>query len=162
MRTFSVPVHRVASVEDYPNYDRMSIIKLENLTYAGIGFSLQSDDGRHRFKVGDLCVMIGSASVLPEWVLKDMGLWDEDTNKAVDLREPSVGIRVIPLQLGGEFREGVLYPTFVEVVCATELDSVPSTFGQRDNIAQHEMVITVHRFAKLKQEAIDWMKAKEE
>ena len=108
MSTFSVPVCRVASVEDHPNADRLSIIKLENLGYVCISAKL--DDGSHRYKKGDLCVYIPSASVMPEWLLKDMGFWNEETGKG--MLAGALGNRVKPLRIRGIYSEGVLYPVY--------------------------------------------------
>lgn len=92
MSTFSCPVVRVASVEDHFNADRLSIIKMEGLGYTAI--SAKMDDGSPRYKAGDWVVYIPSASVLPEWLLKEMGFWNEvgtrssqptNLNQTVDL-----------------------------------------------------------------------------
>lgn len=106
MSTFSCPVVKVASVEHHPNADRLSIVRLEGLGYTAISAKL--DDGAARYAAGDYVIYIPSASVLPEWLLKKMGFWDEANNRG-SLAGPS-GDRVKPMKLRGIFSEGVLYP----------------------------------------------------
>jgi len=106
MSRFSVPVCRVASVEDHPNADRLSIVKLEGLGWVCISAKLE--DGSPRYNVGDFVVYIPSAALLPEWLLKEMDFWNEETGKG--MLSGSDGNRVKPLKLRGIFSEGVLYP----------------------------------------------------
>ena len=110
MSTFSCPVVRVSSVEDHKNADRLSIVKMEGLGYTCISGKL--DDGSPRYKVGDFVVYIPSASVLPEWLLKSMDFWNEETGKG--FLSGADGNIVRPKRLRGIFSEGVLFPiTFV-------------------------------------------------
>jgi len=106
MSTFSCPVVRVASVEDHPNADRLSLVRLEGLGYLCISGKLE--DGSPRYQAGDWCVYIPSAAVLPEWLLREMDFWNEETGKG--MLSGSDGNRVKPLKLRSIFSEGVLYP----------------------------------------------------
>ncbi len=106
MSKFSCPVVRVESVENHPNADRLSLVRLEGLGYLCITGKLS--DGSHRYSSGDFCVYIPSASVLPTWLLKDMEFWNEETGKGT--LAGSDGNRVKPLKLRGIFSEGVLFP----------------------------------------------------
>jgi len=106
MSTFSVPVCCVASVENHENADRLSIVKLEGMGFTCISGKLE--DGSPRYKVGDFVVYIPSAAVLPEWLLREMDFWNEETGKG--MLSGSDGNRVKPLKLRGVFSEGVLYP----------------------------------------------------
>jgi RNA ligase (TIGR02306 family) len=106
MSTFSCPVVRVAEVTNHPNADRLSIVRLEGLGYTCISGKLE--DGSPRYKAGDFVVYIPSASVLPEWLLKEMDFWNDETGKGT--LAGSDGNRVKPLKLRGIFSEGVLYP----------------------------------------------------
>lgn len=107
MSTFSCPVVRVSEVVDHPNADRLSIVKLEGLGYLCISGKLE--DGSPRYKTGDWVVYIPSDSVLPEWLLKDMGFWNAETGRG--MLAGSAGDRVKPLKLRGIFSEGVIFPT---------------------------------------------------
>lgn len=126
MSTFTCPVVRVASVEDHPNADRLSIVRLEGLGYTCISGKLE--DGSPRYKTGDWVVYIPSASVLPEWLLKDMEFWNEETGKGT--LAGSDGNRVKPLRLRGIFSEGVLYPATV----SEETDGLP---GDQDHFVKY-------------------------
>lgn len=108
MSTFTCPVVRVASVEDHPNADRLSIVRLEGLGYTAISGKL--NDGNPRYKAGDLVVYIPSQSVLPTWLLKDMEFWNEETGKGT--LAGSDGNRVKPLRLRGIFSEGLILGLF--------------------------------------------------
>ena len=117
MSKFSCPVVRVAAVEEHPNADRLSLVRLEGLGYLCI--ANKREDGSPRYRPGDFVVYIPSASVLPEWLLKEMGFWNEETGKG--MLAGSAGDRVKPLKLRGIFSEGVLYPATVKVVDSTEM-----------------------------------------
>lgn len=106
MSTFSCPVVRVSEVIEHPNADRLSIVKLEGMGFTCISGKLE--DGSPRYKVGDFVVYIPSAAVLPEWLLREMDFWNEETGKG--MLSGSDGNRVKPLKLRGVFSEGVLYP----------------------------------------------------
>lgn len=127
MSTFSCPVVRVAEVTEHPNADRLSIVKLEGLGYTCISAKL--DDGRPRYKAGDLVVYIPSAAVLPEWLLRVMGFWNDELGKGA--LAGSSGDRVKPLKLRGIFSEGVLYPVLSHVA-----GYVIEIFGQGDEFVE--------------------------
>lgn len=106
MSKFSCPVVRILSVEDHPNADRLSVVKLSGLGYICISGKL--DDGSHRYNPGDWVVYIPSAAILPEWLLKKMEFWNYETEHG--MLAGADGNRVKPLKLRGIFSEGVLYP----------------------------------------------------
>jgi RNA ligase (TIGR02306 family) len=106
MSEFRVPVVRVAEVIPHPNADRLSIIRLEGLGFTCISANLEG--GSARYNVGDLCVYIPSAAVLPEWLLKQMGFWNDAEGKGT--LAGSDGNRVKPMRLRGVFSEGILVP----------------------------------------------------
>jgi RNA ligase (TIGR02306 family) len=106
MSTFSCPVVRVSEVIEHPNADRLSIVKLEGLGFTCISGKLE--DGSPRYKAGDFVVYIPSAAMLPEWLLKEMDFWNDETGKGT--LAGSDGNRVKPLKLRGIFSEGVLFP----------------------------------------------------
>ena len=106
MSTFSCPVARVATVDNHPNADRLSILTLEGMGFTCISAKLE--DGSPRYAVGDFVVYIPSAAVLPEWLLRDMEFWNAELGKGT--LAGTDGNRVKPLKLRGVFSEGVLYP----------------------------------------------------
>lgn len=104
MSTFSVPVVQVLSVEHHPNADKLSIIQV--LGYTCISAKLE--DGSHRYNVGDYVVYVPSNSVIPEYLLKKMGFWDNEKNMGT--LSGADGNRVKPIRLRGVFSEGILFP----------------------------------------------------
>ena len=106
MSTFSCQVVQVASVEHHPNADRLSIVGLRNLGYTAISAKL--DDGSHRYNPGDYVVYIPTAAVLPEFLMKSMGFWNESTNMGTLAGKQ--GNRVKPVRLRGIYSEGILMP----------------------------------------------------
>lgn len=105
MSTFSCPVVCVSDVIEHPNADRLSVIKLAGLGYTCISAKLE--DGSPRYKVGDWVVYIPSSSVMPEWLLRRLDMWNDTENKG--FLDGSLGNRVGPRKLRGIFSEGVLY-----------------------------------------------------
>jgi RNA ligase (TIGR02306 family) len=103
MSNFSVNVLRIASVENHPDADRLSINAV--LGYCAISNKLE--DGSHRYKAGDLIVYIPEGAVVPEWILKP-GFWDEKKNKGI--LAGSKGDRVKSIRLRGIFSTGILFP----------------------------------------------------
>lgn len=106
MSSFASPVIRVAAVTNHPNADRLSIVSLNGLAYTAISAKLNSGDTR--YQPNDWVVYIPSSAVLPEWLLKNMGFWDESAGKG--LLAGTNGNRVKPLKLRGIFSEGLLFP----------------------------------------------------
>lgn len=106
MSTFSCPVARVATVDNHPNADRLSIVTLEGMGFTCISGKLE--DGSPRYAVGDLVVYIPSSAVLPEWLLREMDFWNAELGKGT--LSGTLGDRVKPMRLRGVFSDGVLYP----------------------------------------------------
>jgi len=61
------------------------------------------------FKTGDLVAYIGENSVVPEWVLKQYGYWDEAKNKGI--LAGKLGNRVKAKKLRDAFSLGIVIPT---------------------------------------------------
>ena len=126
MSTFSCPVVRVAAVENHENADRLSIVRLEGLGYTCISAKLA--DGTPRYKVGDWVVYIPSASVLPEWLLREMDFWNAEIGKGT--LAGSNGDRIKPLRLRGIFSEGVLR----ETLAYGEDEFITTDFGSATDV----------------------------
>lgn len=104
MSEFKVEVVKIDDVIDHPNADRLSINKIADFEC----ISNKKEDGSHRYNPGDLVVYIPEASVLPEWLLKEMGFWNEEKQKGT--LSGSRGNRVKPVKLRDIFSQGLLYP----------------------------------------------------
>lgn len=142
MSSFSCPICKVIEVINHPGADRLSIVKV--LGYTCISGKLE--DGSHRYNVGDLCVYIPSASILPEWLLKEMDFWNEEKNMGG--LAGSNGDRVKPLRLRGIYSEGVLYP--VRQVTFKNKTPTIITFGDIYLINQPEVATGVFRHVETK------------
>lgn len=104
MSGFAVKVVAITNpVEDHPNADRLSVIKIGGYTCV----SAKLDDGSHRYHTGDLVIYVPEGAVVPEFLLRK-GFWNEDENKGI-LAGPN-GDRVHPLKLRGIFSQGILFP----------------------------------------------------
>lgn len=106
MSTFEVKVIRINEVYDHPNADRLSIVKIGG--YNCISAKVEvNGELTHRYVPGDLAVYIPEGAVLPEWLLKHLGFWNEDANKGT--LNGSNGDRIKAVKLRGILSEGVLF-----------------------------------------------------
>lgn len=106
MAEFAVRVVEIKEpVEDHPDADRLSIIKIGG--YLCISAKVENEDGtlRHRYKVGDLVVYVPEGAVVPDYILRD-GFWDEKNQKGI--LAGSKGNRVKAKRLRGIFSQGLL------------------------------------------------------
>lgn len=106
MSEFTVRVVEIKEpVEDHPDADRLSIIKIGG--YLCISGKVENTDGtlRHRYSVGDLVVYVPEGAVVPEYILRD-GFWSEKDNKG--MLAGSKGNRVKAKRLRGIFSQGLL------------------------------------------------------
>ena len=98
MSDFAVEVVRIVDpVEDHPNADRLSIIKIGG--YVCISGKL--DDGSHRYKQGDLVAYVPEGAILPDWLMKRDGYWD-------NVKDKPAFKRVKAKKLRGVFSQGLL------------------------------------------------------
>lgn len=106
MSEFAVRVVSIdLPVEDHPDADRLSIIKIGG--YLCISAKVENADGtlRHRYEVGDLVVYVPEGAVVPEYILRQ-GFWDEKNQKGI--LAGSKGDRVKAKRLRGIFSQGIL------------------------------------------------------
>jgi len=99
MATFEVKVVAVDAIEEHPNADAIEI--------AVIG-GYRSIVKKHTVAAGDLVVYIPEASVLPEWLLKEMGFWKREEGKGALAGKQ--GNRVKIAKLRGVISQGIIYP----------------------------------------------------
>jgi len=105
MSDFAVEVVRITDpVIDHPNADRLNLVQIGGYTC----ITNKLEGGVARYKQGDLVAYIPEASVLPEWLLRKMGFWDEANNcGALSGGQKN---RVKAIRLRGTFSQGILYP----------------------------------------------------
>ena len=105
MANFAVKVVEIERpLEDHPNADRLSLVKIAGYTC----ISMKNEDGSHVYQPGDLVVYVPEAAIVPEYLLKP-GFWnDEEGHGMLD------GVnfdRVKARRLRGIYSQGILFPT---------------------------------------------------
>lgn len=108
MAEFEVKIVRVDDVIEHPDADRLTIVKIGG--YRCIANKLE--DGTWRYQKGDLVIYIPEGSVLQEWMLRDLNMWNEAEGKG--FLAGSAGNRVRAIKLRGVVSQGVLMPVRVE------------------------------------------------
>lgn len=98
MSTLQVLVSKV-KIEEHPNADALELAIFDGY---------KSAVRKGIYKTGDLVVYIPEASIVPEWVLKKLNLWDEE--KGIGKLAGSLGNRVKPVKLRSILSEGIVYP----------------------------------------------------
>lgn len=96
MSEFKCEVVRV-QIEPHPNADAIEIAKVGDF---------QSIVKKGQFNDGDLAVYIPEQAVVPEWLLKEMGMWDEAKQKGG--LSGSMGNRVKAIKLRGVLSQGLM------------------------------------------------------
>lgn len=113
MSTFAVPLVQI-TIHDHPNADALDLAAVG-------GFRAVTMKGR--FKTGDWVAYVPEASVVPEWLLKQAGFWNEEKGKG--MLAGGKGNRVKPMRLRGSLSEGIIIkpdvidPARPGVVCFT-------------------------------------------
>jgi RNA ligase (TIGR02306 family) len=103
---FSVRVVRISEpVVDHPNADRLSLIQIGGYTC----IAAKKEDGSHLYKEGDHVVYVPEGAVVPDWLLKKHGFWNEEKGKG--LLSGSGGNKVRARLLRDIFSQGILLPT---------------------------------------------------
>lgn len=121
MANFSVPVLRIDAIEKHPNADSLEIAVLR-------GFRCIVKIGE--FEPGDIAVYIPEASVLPDWLLRKLGLWDEEKEKGK--LAGTAGNRVKAVKLRGIVSQGLLYPIFLDQDNLPFIDTEDDTYTLYD------------------------------
>lgn len=96
MSEFSCPVVRV-KIEAHPSADAIEIARIGDF---------QSIARKGQFQDGDLAVYIPEQAVVPEWLLREMGMYDEDRKKGG--LAGSMGNRVKAIKLRGVVSQGLI------------------------------------------------------
>lgn len=104
MSNFAVKVCRVDKKAKHPNADKLTIYNVSGYNC----ISNKLPDGSDRYEIGDLVVYIPEQSLLPDWLLKKMELWNEE--KGCGFLGGSSGNRVTCVKLRGIPSTGLLYP----------------------------------------------------
>ena len=98
MSTFEVPVVLLDAVEEHPNADRLELARVGGY---------RSVVPRGRYRPGQRVAYIPENAIVPEELLRRMGLWDEDAGKG--RLGGKRGDRVRPVRLRGELSQGLVF-----------------------------------------------------
>lgn len=103
MSSFAVPIKRIRAIEPHPNADAIELAVIDG--YRSI---IKKDE----FRQGDLIAYIPEASILPEWLLKQLKFWDSEKGRGK--LNGKQGNRVSAIRLRGELSQGLCYPLLVD------------------------------------------------
>jgi len=128
MSEFSVNVVKIDKVEDHPDADRLTVVTIGGYNCV----ANKKEDGTWRYQTGDMVVYIPENALMPEWLLKRMGFWNDERNKG--MLSGSKGRRLKPIRLRGIFSEGILYPVTKDMTIEC-MDTV-SEVSEGDDVAE--------------------------
>jgi RNA ligase (TIGR02306 family) len=104
MSTFGTRIVEIDSVEPHPDADAIEIVMVGR--YRSI---VRKDAG---LKAGSRVAYVQEASLLPEYLLKRLGLWNEELGQG-KLGGPGYN-RVSPMRLRGVFSQGICMPALAD------------------------------------------------
>jgi RNA ligase (TIGR02306 family) len=99
MSKFDVQVRAVSAIDSHPKADMLEFARIEGY---------QAIIKKGLVKAGDLVVYLPESAMLPEFVLRTAGLWNEVEGKGLCAGE--LGNRVKTVKLRGSLSQGVVYP----------------------------------------------------
>lgn len=121
MSTFSVPIKRIRAIEAHPNADAIEFAVIDGY---------RSIVKKNQVQVGDLVAYIPEASLLPEWLLRALALWDDVKGKGK--LNGKNGNRVKAVKLRGELSQGICYPARFHPDAVDPLFEGPAPFYSID------------------------------
>lgn len=134
MSTFEVKLEKIIKVEKHPNADRLSIITINGFN----SVSANLENGSPRYKVNDYVVYIPEAALLPDWLLKKMGFWNEEKN--IGTLSGTGYNRVKAIKLRQILSQGILYPVETsrnennELVFLIENETTSLLFSEKESL----------------------------
>ena len=106
-------VEQIFIVDEHPNADALELVEV-------LGYQCVARKGQ--YKQGDWVVFIPEQTLIPEYLLKQLGLWDEDKQKG-KLAGPE-GNRMKVVKLRGEASHGLLVPFGIHGAITNEENSM--------------------------------------
>jgi RNA ligase (TIGR02306 family) len=99
MSAFKVPIKQIRAIEPHPNADALEIAVIDGY---------RSVVKKGQFRAGDMVAYLPEGSVLPQWLLRHLSLWDEE--KGCGKLAGKEGNRIKAVKLRGELSQGICYP----------------------------------------------------
>lgn len=99
-------IERIERIRPHPNADALEFADV-------LGYQCIVRKGQ--FKEGDLVVYIPEQTIVPQYILEEMNLWDEE--KGIGKLAGPKGDRVKAVKLRGETSVGLLYPIVNGILC---------------------------------------------
>lgn len=104
MAEFETKIVKIDSIIDHPNADRLTIVSIGGFKC----IANKKDNGDWRYKQGDLVVYVQEGSIVPEYLLKRLDMWDEE--KQIGFLAGKKGNRVKAIRLRKILSQGILIP----------------------------------------------------
>lgn len=110
MSVFEVPVVLLDAVEEHPNADRLELARVGG--YRSVVL-------RGKYRAGQRVVYIPENAIVPEALLRRMGLWDEEAGKG--RLGGKRGDRVRPIRLRGELSQGLVFEADADAAVGADM-----------------------------------------
>ena len=119
-------VGQVTDVKQHPESET-----LDNVTINGkINVANRPEPNQPRYKIGDYAVVLEDGLILPEWLLKELDMWNHDKNKGG--LAGNKGNRTKGRKIAGVFSEVALYAASIDngdIRILTEHDDIIVELG---------------------------------
>ncbi len=132
MSTHQVLVKEIRGIEPHPNADAIEFALVDGY---------RSIVSKGQYHAGDLVVYLPESSILPDWMLINMNLWDEESKKGK--LSGKNGNRVKAIRLRGEISQGICYPVVDWKIAVSQnvdptgyLQITPETVSLGENLAE--------------------------
>jgi len=127
---FAVPIKRIRAILAHPNADAIELAVID-------GYRVVVRKGE--FLAGGLAAYLPEGSLLPEWLLRALNLWDAE--KSCGRLAGKQGNRLKAVKLRGELSQGLLYPVHLDTLTGSHLrlagdGSVLLPVEEGDDVAQ--------------------------
>lgn len=134
MANFEVNVVTIKEVQDHPNADRLVIYTFEENNYKVIAAKDNAQE------VETKMLFIPEHSIVPEYLLKEFGFWDEGKDKG--MLSGKEGNVVKPIKLRGVYSEGLALP----VEKAEQLDVFKEYMEENKDIHAEDIYLDTEEY----------------
>lgn len=114
-------VGQVTNVEQHPESENLDVVTINGK----INVANRPEPNQPRYKVGDYAVVLEDGLILPEWLLKELDMWDHAKNKGG--LAGNKGNRTKGRKIAGVFSEVALYAAENNNMFKSENDTFVAT-----------------------------------